>query len=401
VIVRLIRDAAGAAVCYEGTVVDSTARRLAEDNLRESEDRFRKIFLNSPLGMALVTPDFRFYSVNPAWVAMTGYSEAELLAMSFKDITHPDYLAGDMEQIRKLAAGTIPVYSTEKKYIRKDRSILHGFIRVVAIRDQQESLRYFAAQVEDITGRKVAEEQREELIKELAMKNSELDRFTYTVSHDLKSPLLGIRAYLSLMEIALNAGRIDEVREYIPRISTAALSLENLISTLLSLSRSGKVVENPARIPFTDLARQAAGMLDATLKERGVTLTIPDSLPVISGDRQRLLQVMINLLDNAVKFMGDQKEPSVVVGVSDDRETPVFFVKDNGMGIRQEDQSKVFGLFERIHTEIPGTGIGLATVKRIIEAHGGIIHVESDGPGKGTTFRFTLPGVVGEGDGEE
>jgi PAS domain S-box-containing protein len=126
--------------------------------LRESEERYRKIFENSPLGMVLATLDFRFVSVNPAWVTMTGYSEEELLHLSFTDITHPDHLAGDLEHMRDLAEGTIPVYGTEKRYIRKDSSILWGLLRVTAIRDHWGSLRYFAGQIEDITERKMADE---------------------------------------------------------------------------------------------------------------------------------------------------------------------------------------------------------------------------------------------------
>ncbi|WP_052292278.1 hybrid sensor histidine kinase/response regulator [Methanosphaerula palustris] len=132
--------------------------RRQEMALRESEERYRKIFENSPLGMVLATPDFRFISVNPTWVTMTGYSEEELIHLSFTDITHPDNLAGDLEHMKDLAAGTIPVYGTEKRYIRKDGSILWGLLRVTAIRDHQGSLSYFAGQIEDITERKLADD---------------------------------------------------------------------------------------------------------------------------------------------------------------------------------------------------------------------------------------------------
>ncbi|HVP96788.1 PAS domain S-box protein [Methanoregula sp.] len=137
---------------------DITGRKRMDEALRESEDRFRKIFENSPLGMVLVTPDFRFFAVNPAWASMTGYSEKELLDMSFKDITHPEHLDSDLVHIQELAAGTIPAYNTEKRYIRKDGSILWGLVRIMSIRDQQGSLKYFAAQIENITERKAAEE---------------------------------------------------------------------------------------------------------------------------------------------------------------------------------------------------------------------------------------------------
>ncbi len=122
-----------------------------------------------------------------------------------------------------------------------------------------------------------------------------------------------------------------------------------------------------------------------------MAIVLDSHLPVFYGDRQRLLQVMINLLENATTFMGDQKEPRIEVGVHHVESGPVFFMRDNGMDIRKENQPKIFGLFERLNTGIAGTGIGLATVKRIIEAHGGTIRVESEGAGQGTTFFFTIP----------
>jgi PAS domain S-box-containing protein len=247
----------------------------------------------------------------------------------------------------------------------------------------------------NITERKVAELQQEHLISELARKNAELDRFAYTVSHDLKSPLIGMQGFLSLLEMDMKSENSDRVQADILRITESAEKLERLINTLLALSRSGKSVDTPVQIPFADIVTDAVRLLDATLRQRGVTRVIPDTMPVISGDRQRLVQVMTNLLDNAVKFMGDQKEPCIEIGVQEDSKTPVFFVKDNGMGIKKDEQTKVFGLYERFNPDIPDSGIGLATVKRIIEAHGGKIWVESEGEGKGTTVCFTLPGVTG------
>nr|WP_321352199.1 PAS domain S-box protein [uncultured Methanoregula sp.] len=165
-----VTGADGSLQGFRGVARDITEQRKAEMSVRESEERFRKIFENSPLAMTLVTPDFRFYSVNPAWISMTGYTEEELLAMSFKDITHPDDLGRDMNHMQELAAGTIPVYSTEKRYIRKDRSVLRAIIRVIPVRDDQGSLRYFAAQIEDITERMATAEalrESERLLREI------------------------------------------------------------------------------------------------------------------------------------------------------------------------------------------------------------------------------------------
>ena len=142
---------------YQSVGRDITEEKETQAALQDSEQRFRKIFENSTLGMALSTSDFRFVSVNQAMIVMTGYSEEELLKMSFKDITHPHHLEGDEEHIRALATGKIPVYSTEKRYIRKDGSILWGLLKVTTIRDQQGTLRFFAAMIEDITERKKTE----------------------------------------------------------------------------------------------------------------------------------------------------------------------------------------------------------------------------------------------------
>jgi PAS domain S-box-containing protein len=154
---RAIFDPSGKVTEYQSVGRDITEEKATGAALQESEERFRKIFENSPIGMALSTPDFRFISVNPAMVAITGYPQEELLQLSFKDITHPDHFGGDIEHIRELAEEKIPVYTTEKRYIRKDGSIIWGLLKVTTIRDQHGSLRYFAAQIEDITERKNAE----------------------------------------------------------------------------------------------------------------------------------------------------------------------------------------------------------------------------------------------------
>jgi signal transduction histidine kinase len=280
--------------------------------------------------------------------------------------------------------------SSELSLMKKDGSRVVVFSSHALVRKPGRPTEIFCIDI-DITGLKRAEEAREYLMDELARKNVELDRFTYTVSHDLRSPLMSIRGFLSLLEADLKTGDFTRVKTDVIHISDSAEKLELLITTLLALSRSGRTVDTPVRIPFTDLAREAAGLLEVTLRTRGVTLVIPDDMPVIYGDRQRLLQVMVNLIDNAVKFMGGQDKPRIEAGLRSDTGTRVFFVRDNGSGIRKENLPKVFGLFERFNPDVPGTGIGLATVKRIIEAHGGKIWVESEGEGMGTTVCFTLP----------
>ena len=179
----------------------------------------------------------------------------------------------------------------------------------------------------------------------------------------------------------------------IARIQHAADVMQDLLRDLLQLSRIGRITNPPTRITFGELAREAVELVGGEIRKRGVKVEVAPDLPEVCGDRARLLEVMQNLVENAVKFMGEQAEPKVEVGVRYDKGTPVFFVRDNGIGIELKYHQKIFGLFEKLDRNTEGTGVGLALVKRIIEHHGGRIWVESEGAGKGSTFLFTLPGM--------
>jgi two-component system, LuxR family, sensor kinase FixL len=374
------------------SLLDITDRKRSEEALRESEEKFRNVFdwtNDAILLHTLTTTETpgRFIDVNKGACLMLGYTRDELLRLGPSDIVPADQHPLLGEIIRQAAAEESVLFET--RFLRKDGT-------TVPVESSGHLVTYgrqkiWISHVRNITLRKQAEEQRERLMQELSQRNAELDRFSYTVSHDLKSPLLSIRGFLGLLEMDMKSGDTPRILTDITRINESAKKLEHLITTLLALSRGGRIVDEPVRIPWTDLAREAAGLLAGPLNEHHVRLVIPDNLPAVTGDRQRLLQVMTNLLDNAVKFMGGQEEPCIEVGVREEAATPVFFVRDNGMGIINENLPKVFGLFERFNKKIPGTGIGLATVKRIIEAHGGRIWVDSEGEGKGSTFLFTLP----------
>jgi signal transduction histidine kinase len=233
---------------------------------------------------------------------------------------------------------------------------------------------------------------RQKLIDELEAKNAELERFTYTVSHDLRSPLVTIKGYLGYIEKSAHAGNLENLLKDIKRVSNATDRMEVLLKDLLQLSRIGRLVNKPQEIPFEDIVKEAAEIIHGRLEEKGIALHIHPNLPAIHGDKARLVEVMQNLMDNAAKYTGDQREPVIEVGVNgwEENNIPVFFVRDNGMGIHPEYQDRIFGLFEKLDTSTEGTGIGLALVKRIIEFHGGRIWVESE-PGKGSTFHFTIP----------
>ncbi len=229
--------------------------------------------------------------------------------------------------------------------------------------------------------------------QELQAKNDELVRFTYTVSHDLKSPLVTIRTFSGYLEQDLRKPDAVEVDKDLAYIRNAADKASRLLDELLELSRIGRKINPPVEAPLQELVQEALDLVAGRIVERGVTVEVTKDPVLLFGDRTRLVEVFQNLVDNAVKFMGREKAPRVEIGADRVGGETVFFVRDNGIGIDPRYQPKLFGLFEKLDPGSDGTGIGLALVKRIVEVHGGRIWVESEGPGKGTTFRFTLANI--------
>jgi PAS domain S-box-containing protein len=233
--------------------------------------------------------------------------------------------------------------------------------------------------------------ERQDLIAELESKNAELERFTYTVSHDLKSPLFTIRGFLGYLEQDALSGNHARLKIDMQRIIDATEKMQMLLNDLLELSRIGRLRNELVSVPFEELVRDAVELVQGQIMACGIAVHIDANLPTVLGDRPRLLEVLQNLIDNAAKFMGNQPEPRIEIGQSGVEDGMyLFHVRDNGMGILPQYHERIFGLFNKLDVRSDGTGIGLALVKRIIEVHGGRIWVESE-LGKGATFYFTLP----------
>jgi PAS domain S-box-containing protein len=248
-----------------------------------------------------------------------------------------------------------------------------------------------AGTVVDITERKRGEAERERLIRELAAKNTELEQFTYTVSHDLKAPIITIKGFLGYLQEDALGGKQERLRRDIDLISGAVDKMHLLLSELLELSRIGRMMNTPESIEFFSLVDEALDLVQGRLKNGSVKVQKMSGPLYVRGDRRRLLEVLQNLIDNAAKFMGSQSAPLIEIGQSGyKRDMPILFVRDNGIGIAPEHHERVFGLFNKLDPLAEGTGVGLALVKRIIEYHEGRIWVESE-VGKGSTFFFTLP----------
>ena len=233
-------------------------------------------------------------------------------------------------------------------------------------------------------------ENRELISSELEVKNAELERFAYTVSHDLKSPLVTISGFLGLLGNDIAANDSDRIQEDIERINSAVDTMGTLLNDLLELSRIGRVRGDPVICNLSEIAKQATALVGSEIDGSGVEVVIED-MPKVKGDSTRLAEVYQNLIENAIKFMGEQESPQVHIGSVEKDGMTCCFVRDNGVGIAAEYHDQVFGLFERLNTEVDGTGVGLTLVKRIIEGHGGEIWVESEGLGRGSNLLFTLP----------
>ncbi|MCD6456184.1 MAG: PAS domain-containing sensor histidine kinase [Methanophagales archaeon] len=264
--------------------------------------------------------------------------------------------------------------------------------------------------IQDITERKKAEEGirrlNEELeqkiaerTKELEARNTELEQFAYTVSHDLRSPLITVRGFVEMLRDDLERKGKKEVERDLKYIETAAAKMNRLLNDTLQLSRIGRFVNPPEDVSFGELVRDALRLIAGELESSGVEVSVSEDFPSVHVDRMRIVELLVNLIGNSIKYRGEQPRPKIEIGNRRNDGETAFFVKDNGVGIAQSQRDKVFGLFYQVNKDNKGTGAGLAIVKKIVEVHGGRIWIESE-EGKGCTVCFTLP-VVKEEKGNE
>jgi PAS domain S-box-containing protein len=368
-----------------GTQLDITVLKNTEDALRRSEARTRALLDAMPDMIFEFKRDgtilqFISSAMNPLLPPeqFLGKTIREVLP----NIADQTYFAIE----RALESGHVHAFEYQ---------LLHeGENKTFEARVSPLSADTVLAIVRDVSLQKWIQGERDQLITELELKNAELERFTYTVSHDLKSPLITIKGFLGFLKADTQSGNIERLESDIQRISDAADKMQLLLNDLLELSRIGRLVNQPQSVDLNEMISEVLELLHGRLNGGTVSVrvSVADQLPAVYGDRPRLFEVLQNLVDNAAKFMGDQPNPHIEIGQqgTDDNGTPILFVRDNGIGIDPKFKDRIFGLFDKLDPHTEGTGIGLALAKRIIEFHGGRIWVESE-PGKGATFYFTVP----------
>jgi two-component system sensor kinase FixL len=373
------------------TVHDISRRKLAEKALANQTVRLRAILETAVDAIIVIDERGLIETFNPAAERMFGYTEAEVKGQSITLLMPSPYRDEHNAYIaRYLRTGERRVIGIGREVLglRRDGSTFP--IELTVAETPLGNHRLFTGIIRDVTERRKAQEQQAALLEQLTEKNAELERFIYTASHDLKSPLITIQGFSGMLEQSATRGDFERMRGDIRRIRAAASRMQTLLEDLLELSRIGRVANPPEKVSMRALVHEAVELVRDRLPGRKLRTEISRGLPDAVGDPKRIFEVWLNLIENAVKFMGDQDEPLIEIGAEAREGEIVYFVRDNGIGIEPSYHTKIFGLFERLDPNTEGTGIGLAIVKRIVEVHGGSLWVDSEGQGLGCTFYFSL-----------
>jgi len=401
---------------------DISDRKHAEDALRESEEYYRALIENSMDAIVIIDGEARYKYSNPALERVLGYSPEDLIGRSSLELIHPEDVATAAEVIARAVKNSAYSPTVEVRIRHADGTYLYfeGVGRsyldnpavagiVVALRDitgrkrAEEELRKYREDLEEMVDARTRElvemnrrllsevDRRRRMEEELRAANRELEAFAYTLSHDLRSPLALAGSFAREALFALEGDDRELQRNCLDNIVEALERTDDYIFSLYQYARAGLPHGRAARIDLEEAVREAFSYLEEDLRDRVVEFKVGENLPDVYVDPVRLRQVLSNLLENAVKYMGDEPQPEVEIGAAEEGGMVTVFVRDNGMGIPRAKRETVFEPFMRLkESGSGGLGIGLSTAKRAVEAWGGRIWVESPEEG-GSVFYFTAP----------
>jgi len=354
-----------------------------KEKLIESEAHFSEVISMTPAGYFQLDSNDRFLQVNDAWLHMFGYeSRDEIIGKHFSIVQVESDSELAQEHLADLHRG-LPVPSGEFASRRKDGSVGYHTFSAYPVMSDGRVIGYEWFMI-DISKRKLVE-------KELQKKNAEIEQFIYTVSHDLRSPLVTVKTFLGYLEKDMAEGNLEQLAQDLQFIHNASDKMKMLLDELLEFARIGRIDIHPVRISFREVLDEILACLADNIKDRDVEIRLPATDVILFGDRYSLLQIWQNLIENAINYSRNGSIPCIELGLVQIKDDWVFFIKDNGIGIEPQYLKRIFGIFEKLNQKSPGAGMGLSMVQRIVEIGGGRIWAESEGSGKGSCFYFTLP----------
>jgi len=414
--VKWIRDSAtpvldgrGRIVGVTGVVSDITRAKEAEEELRRltqelerkveertralkaSEQLYRNLVENALVGISQVDEEGRYTYANQAFLDLIGYSWEEVEGRFFADFVPQEHRGEMIEKFRERMEGKKDRETYETRLLNREGDAVEVLIAASLLKDLEGTHRGTIALVVDISAMKALERQ-------LQMKIGELETFSYSVSHDLKAPLRALETFSHLLREEYGDRLDDRGREYLRHLSQAAVRMAILIDDLLQYSRVGRRGLHFQWVDLKEVVDEALEYLWEGIESREASVEVANSMPRVWGDKSTLVLLFTNLVSNALKFSKPQEPPRVRISWEERERSFCVTVSDNGIGIEPQHRERIFQVFQRLHTEeeIPGTGMGLAICKKVVEIHGGNIWVDSV-PGEGSHFRFTLPKKKGGG----
>jgi PAS domain S-box-containing protein len=396
-----VRDEQGNLLGALALVKDIDKQRRSEEEQRRTEQRFQLLIETAQEGIWTIDTERRTTYVNRYMADLLGYAPEEMLGKHVLSFIVEDELPSASDYLVQEKEGA-KIMRRDRKFRRKDGTTLWTHLSTTSIFDEQGRYIGSLGMVTDITRRRAAEEQVRQLNAELERRiaertaqlefsNQELEAFAYSVAHDLRAPLRSIASFSDALVEDCAAQLDDTGKDYLRRITAGAKRMSDLIDGILALSRVNSTELRPRECNLSTLAHAVLEQLREQQPERTVNVRIQEGL-MARGDPQLLRAVLENLLGNAWKFTRERPVAEIEFSAQEDESgRPTYRVRDNGAGFDMAYRDKLFGVFQRLHAqrEFEGTGIGLATVQRILRRHGGRIWGEGQ-PGQGATFFFTL-----------
>ena len=372
--------------------LDITERKRTEQELRESEERFRATFNQAPVGIAHVGTAGQWLIANQNLCDIVGYTRKELLELTFQDLTYPDDLEPELEYVRQMLAGEIQTYSREKRFIRKDGSYVWIHLTMSLVHEPSGEPKYFIFIVEDITKRKRSEEIRRDLEREKELSQLQL-RFFSMASHEFRTPLSTILVSAQVLQHSKDEGRKEKRIRNLQRIEAAAKNMTHLLNDILTINRAetGKLEFSPKNIDLEKFSGNLVEEMQLSASEQHTITFVSEGICKNAYMDEKLLRsILTNLLSNAIKY--SPQGGNIHFALVCEQAEAVFCIRDEGIGIPREDQQKLFDPFHRGKNvgTIAGTGLGLTVVKKCVDLHNGRIAVASR-VGVGTTSTVILP----------